>query len=98
MRQIKPLLALSLIALCSLVFSPVAQAATTHGVCQDVHVPVSLSEGGIQDQYIAGTFCTPTAWAAGNQQADVMVAGATYDRTYWDASLENNRYSYVDKT
>jgi pimeloyl-ACP methyl ester carboxylesterase len=98
MRQIKPLLALSLITWCSLLFSPVAQAATTHGGCQDVHVPVSLSEGGIKDQYIAGTFCTPTTWAPGEQQADVMVAGATYDRTYWDASLENNRYSYVDKT
>jgi pimeloyl-ACP methyl ester carboxylesterase len=97
-KQIKPLIALSLSVVCSLVFSVQAGAATTNGNCQEVRVPVSLSEGGASDQYIAGSFCTPTIWAAGSHQADVMVAGATYDRTYWDASLENNTYSYVDKT
>jgi len=98
MKQIKSLIFLGVAVLCGVTFSSHVQAATTHGSCQDVRIPVSLDEGGNQNQYIAGTFCTPTAWAAGTHQADVMVAGATYDRTYWDASLENNKYSCVDKT
>jgi pimeloyl-ACP methyl ester carboxylesterase len=82
----------------SLLFSSSATAATTHGSCREVTVPVSLSSGAPKDQHIAGTFCTPNSWAPGTHQADIMVAGATYDRTYWDADLAGTTYSYVDKT
>ncbi|WP_051163709.1 alpha/beta fold hydrolase [Nocardia brevicatena] len=68
------------------------------GTCREVAVPVALAEDAPADQTVAATFCTPLRWADGAHQADILVAGATYTREYWDFSFDPETYSYVDDT
>lgn len=86
---------------------PQTQASANEpGECQNVKIPVALSEGGVRDQTIAATLCTPTKWAPGGKQVDVLVPGSTYNRDYWDwpgdshqaSTQDSARYSYVDRT
>lgn len=92
------LLSAALLATLTAGAAPAAAAYDKPGACQEVSIPVSVTEGGPADNTVAATFCTPRQWADGPRQADVLVAGATYNREYWDSSYEPETYSYVDDT
>ncbi|MEV5651913.1 alpha/beta hydrolase [Nocardia sp. NPDC052254] len=79
-------------------FAPATAATGAAGTCTEVSVPVALAEGEAPDNTVAATWCTPRNGGTGEQQADVLVAGATYGREYWDSSFEPQTYSYVDDT
>lgn len=85
-------------ALCVAIMPSKAEAATTNGDCHNVTVPVALANGLPANKIIAGTLCTPYTWAENSHQVDVLVHGATYNRSYWDWPTNGTAYSYVDKT
>lgn len=68
------------------------------GTCREVALPVALAEGAPATETAAATFCTPLHWADGARQVDILVAGGTYTREYWDFSFDPETYSYVDDT
>lgn len=65
--------------------------------CQEVQVPVALAPPLPKTQRLAGQLCVPQVWQEG-RTIDVLVAGASYDRNYWDFGYNNSQYSYVNKT
>jgi pimeloyl-ACP methyl ester carboxylesterase len=87
-----------ILGLCSIFAAEPANAANPYGSCQDVSIPVALAAGQPANQTVAATFCTPATWTSGPHEIDVLVAGATYNRTYWDWPQSPDTYSYVDKT
>ncbi|MEV0108252.1 alpha/beta fold hydrolase [Nocardia sp. NPDC050799] len=92
------LLSAALLAAIATGAAPAAANYDKPGSCREVSVPVAVTEGGPADNTVAATFCTPRRWADGPRQADVLVAGATYNREYWDSSFDPETYSYVDDT
>ncbi|GAA5159696.1 alpha/beta fold hydrolase [Pseudonocardia eucalypti] len=64
--------------------------------CAEERIPVSVREGGGVAGTVAATWCTPNNWSAGPHRTDVLVAGATYNRDYWD--WPQHDYSYVHRT
>jgi pimeloyl-ACP methyl ester carboxylesterase len=64
--------------------------------CENVQIPVSLSQGAPQDQTIVGQICYPDGQNAIPGAIQVLVSGATYGSWYWDPSYQPSRYSYVD--
>lgn len=68
------------------------------GRCEDVLVQVSAHQGEAPDDHIAATLCTPHTWAPGEHRTDILVAGATYNQSYWDWPENPGRYSYVSRT
>lgn len=68
------------------------------GSCQPVVLPVALSPGAAAGLSVAGTWCQPGVWGPGPHAIDVLSAGATYSRMYWDWPQDPSLYSYVDKT
>lgn len=84
--------------LCSSSNAYAGPAAKPMGRCQEVSIAVSLREGAAATERVAASWCTPRAWAPGERRADILVAGATYNRTYWDWPQDPARYSYVDMT
>ncbi|MGW0003083.1 hypothetical protein [Nocardia grenadensis] len=78
--------------------APAAANYDTLGVRHEVSTPVAVVEDGPADNTAATAFCTPRHWADGPRRADVLVAGATYNREYWDSSFDPETYSYVDDT
>jgi pimeloyl-ACP methyl ester carboxylesterase len=66
--------------------------APPHGTCSAVKVPVSLSPGAPKSETIAGELCRPSGATPSTLQ--VLVAGATYDRYYWNPPGKP-QYSYV---
>ena len=78
--------------------APVPAAATTSaGTCQSLSLRVALAPGGPTDQTIAGTLCRPTAQPSATT-VDVLVHGASYNRSYWDWPDQSATYSYVART
>lgn len=75
----------------------VQAANAAYGACQNMTLPVAMGPGQTQSQTLAGTYCTPTTWAHGAHKLDVLVHGATYNRSYWDWPVDPATYSYVDK-
>jgi pimeloyl-ACP methyl ester carboxylesterase len=65
--------------------------------CHRLTLAVTISDGGARDQSVAATYCTPRRWD-GPRQVDVLTAGSTYTRSYWDWPQDPERYSYVDRT
>lgn len=91
----------AIIALIGCSFSPgIAHAANSaYGTCQTESLPVALSQGQPANQTLAGVYCTPTQWAQNKPHSiDVLVHGATYNKTYWDWPQDPALYSYTDKT
>lgn len=76
---------------------PSPAAATTGGTCQSVQTRVALTPGGPADQTVSGTLCRPATQPAATT-VDVLVHGASYNRSYWDWPLDPDTYSYVDRT
>lgn len=64
--------------------------------CQEVRVPVALAPGLPKTERLAAQFCQPAGQQA--EAVDVLVAGTSYDRNYWDFGYGDGQYSYVDKT
>jgi pimeloyl-ACP methyl ester carboxylesterase len=92
-------LSLSLVAASALPSSPSSATVTDKpGACTSVQLPVSLTPGSSANATLAGTLCTPSAWAEGEHSIDVLVAGGMYNSTYWDWPVNPGLYSYVDKT
>jgi len=60
--------------------------------CAEVSIAVALTPGGEKSAHIAGTYCHPDDPAPVLQ---ILVPGATYDRSYWDFPGFDGRYSYV---
>lgn len=84
---------------CALSFSAKTSAASaSYGTCGEVHIPVATVEGSEPSQTVGATFCTPLQWATGAHTMDIMVAGATYNRSYWDWPQNPGLYSFVDRT
>ncbi len=61
--------------------------------CSAVKVPVSLTFLPLKTDTIAGELCVPSGATPSTVQ--VLVAGATYDRYYWNPPGQPERYSYV---
>lgn len=69
---------------------------TARTVCRNVEVPIRLgTQGGTQsgapDGAIAGTLCVPP----GARTLQLLVAGNTYNRSYWQSDVEPATYGYV---
>lgn len=62
--------------------------------CAEKTIPVALAPNLPADQHISGTYCH----RSGSDQVDVLVHGATYNRTYWNWPVLPLQYSYVNKT
>jgi pimeloyl-ACP methyl ester carboxylesterase len=65
------------------------------GTCVNLRLSVGLTSGQPTDSILAGTLCTPSAWAGGPRTVDVLVHGAMYNRRYWDWPVQPEQYSYV---
>jgi pimeloyl-ACP methyl ester carboxylesterase len=61
--------------------------------CSAVRVPVGLGPGLPDSYQISGDLCLPAGGVPATVQ--VLVAGATYNRAYWDFPYEPATYSYV---
>lgn len=61
------------------------------GWCLALQVPV-----GAQGK-VGATLCTPFRAARGGRSVDVLTAGSTYTRAYWDWPGFGGRYSYVGR-
>lgn len=72
--------------------APATGAPATDTQCVDVSIPVALTPGGEKTAHIGGTYCLPADPEAVLQ---ILVPGATYDRSYWDFPGFDGRYSYV---
>ncbi|MFF3574032.1 alpha/beta hydrolase [Nocardia jiangxiensis] len=72
--------------------APATAAPAAETSCRDVSIPVTLAPGGPNAAHIAGTYCRP---ADPSPVLQILVPGATYDRTYWDFPGFGGRYSYV---
>jgi pimeloyl-ACP methyl ester carboxylesterase len=73
---------------------PVHAATNT---CQNLTFRLAAAPGSAPSQSISGTLCTP----GGNPhttRVDVLVHGASYNRSYWDWPIQPTAYSYVQGT
>ena len=67
--------------------TPTATAPT----CRDLAIPVTMPLAGAQT--VAGSLCWSGATPAPTVQ--ILLAGATYNRAYWDFAYQPDVYSYV---
>ncbi len=72
--------------------------ANTQSVCREINAPVALGPGQPATERISGTLCIPTRFAGRERQLDILVHGASYNRTYWDFPVQQSQYSYVNRT
>jgi pimeloyl-ACP methyl ester carboxylesterase len=71
-------------------------AAAAAPSCRPVQVPVALSEGGPQNATLVGQVCYPTTVVDSlRRSVQVLVAGASYNQSYWDFPYQPDTYSYV---
>jgi len=63
-----------------------------------VAIAVGITDSAPKNQTVNATYCTPTGSLPQSTPIDVLVAGATYNRTYWDWPQNPDLYSYVNKT
>ncbi|MFC0439607.1 alpha/beta hydrolase [Kutzneria buriramensis] len=66
-------------------------ASTPPPTCRDVAVPVTMPLAGTQT--VAGSLCFAGSSPAPTVQ--ILLAGATYNRSYWDFPYQSDTYSYV---
>src|SRR5215203_1114459 len=73
--------------------------ASRNGWCVSFdRVPVAPAPGKPRTWKVGLTYCQPLRWDAdGPHQVDILTAGATYTRSYWDWSQNPGVYSYVSK-
>lgn len=93
-RRLWQLLVVTAMAIPAGAVAPMAGAVPASGAqCAEVSIPVALSAGAEKASRIAGTYCAPAGEPASVLQ--ILVPGATYDRSYWDFPGFDGRYSYV---
>ena len=64
--------------------------------CHDVSFAVSLADGSPDTYQIAGELCRPRGRSEhGSQTLQILIHGASYNRSYWDFPYQNRRYSFV---
>lgn len=97
LRRYSALLAATALVTTAIGTQSASAETSTAGTCQEVTLKVSLTEGGTKDQTVAGTYCTPKTWAAGPHQIEIVTAGGSYDRNYWDFPAKYPQFSYVDR-
>lgn len=73
-----------------------AQFLPHDGVCLPLPMHVALGPGQPKNQYVSGTFCYPFTQDR-SRSIDILVHGATYDRSYWDSAYQFPSYSYVNR-
>lgn len=93
--RLSALVALAALSAAS-VLAPARASAAAGAACQDVHIAVSLTPGGVRDQRVYGELCTPAGTHP--RVIQVLVHGTTYDHGYWDLPGFGSRYSYVRHT
>lgn len=59
--------------------------------CEDAVFEVTLAPGFADSYAVVGSLCRPTGATA----VQLLLPGATYDRSYFDPPIEPERYSYV---
>jgi len=92
------LLTLGLLAPASVWAGSVDVSQQPHaGRCVPIVLRVALAPGGPAKHTISGTLCSPSK-PNRNHAIDVLVHGATYDRSYWDSRFDDPQYSYVQRT
>lgn len=67
------------------------------GVCMQIPLPVSLAPHQPAKQNVSSTLCYPFK-PDRSRTLDVLLHGASYDRTYWDSAFDYPQYSYVERT
>ncbi|HSX00851.1 MAG TPA: alpha/beta hydrolase [Candidatus Saccharimonas sp.] len=77
--------------------APAAVLAAPGPTCRALSMPVALGPGLPATETVAGTLCVPAQFT-GPKQVDVLVHGASYNRTYWDFPVQEPMYSYVSRT
>lgn len=70
-----------------------ATTLTMPRTCVDVTLPVRIADPGTADNTMWGELCYKGSVIPNTVQ--LLVAGATYNHTYWDSSYGNTYYSYV---
>jgi pimeloyl-ACP methyl ester carboxylesterase len=95
--RFEPLLLRSLMAatfFATVLVPRASAAASSHAssFCSVVDTLVSTGPGGTAPSRIRGQLCMPER---GSSAVQVLVHGATFDRTYWDPPGEPDWYSYV---
>lgn len=87
---------LVLVAIAAIVPQP-AQASGHRGDCNtNTNIKVALAPGEPATHTIAGTLCKPRGYDH-NRSIDILVHGATYNRSYWDFEYNSPQYSYAKK-
>lgn len=66
--------------------------------CRDITAPVALAPGQEATEHITGTLCLPKYFATKDRQLDILVHGATYNRTYWNFPAQSPQDTYVNRT
>lgn len=93
-HRVRQLLVAGALAISAGAVAPTAGAVPPPGAqCEEVSIPVALNAGEQQTSHIGGTYCAPAGKPASVLQ--ILVPGATYDRSYWDFPGFDGRYSYV---
>jgi pimeloyl-ACP methyl ester carboxylesterase len=84
--------------LCASAFAATLSAApAAHALCRAVTVPVSLGPGLPITDSVGGTLCDPDFPIRERKSVELLVHGASYDRTYWDWPTDSPLFSYVDR-
>lgn len=96
-RTVAALLASVAMAVAALVGTALPAGAAADRDCREVRVPVALSPALAQTERVAGQLCLPGTFGD-ERTIDVLVAGTSYDRNYWDFGYNDSEYSYVNKT
>ena len=99
-RHLLPRSLCCLVAIGALVVPATPAAVAVDGAgCVDLSVPVALVAGTAPTARVSGTWCRPAGWGAGGPgDVDVLLAGATYTRSYWNWPTDPARYSWLSRT
>jgi len=62
-------------------------------VCNEVSFSVTLDESSPQSYQVSGELCLPRGRSA--DTLEILVHGASYNRSYWDFPFQPARYSFV---
>ena len=92
-RSCRRAAALAAIVVIAALVDPVTAHASGGISCQTLTAHVALEAGGPTEHQLTGTLCRPSGSTPDTVQ--LLVHGATYDRTYWDWPTRSPYYSYV---
>ena len=89
-----------LVALMTVTNTATAASDTSrHGTANcdsTITIPVALAPGQPADATLSGVLCQPKHHGK-SSSVDILVHGATYDRSYWDFGYQHPQYSYIQQ-